>query len=241
MPGRVGTCTGVGRISWPEVVERARAIVSEYEGGVTLRQVHYRLVAAGLIPNTPPAYRRLSARLAQARREGRFPALVDALREVHVPPAWPDAAAFLNEVPGWFRLDRTAGQEVALYVAAEKDTLRVMFTDWLTKFGIPVLVVRGFGSQSYVDVVRQRTARDPRPAVLAYVGDFDASGSGLDRAHPLLGTHRTGAAHPRSGPRLRFAAGGGQARRSTVAGVRRPARLRPGAAGAVGSRGGRPG
>lgn len=43
------------------------------------------------------------------------------------------------------------------------------------------LVVRGFGSQSYVDVVRARTARDPRPAVLLYVGDFDCSGADIER------------------------------------------------------------
>ncbi|MGV4988640.1 hypothetical protein ACVB8X_43280 [Streptomyces sp. NRAIS4] len=42
--------------------------------------------------------------------------------------------------------------------------------------GVPVLVVWGFGSQSCVQVVREHTARDPRPAVLLYVGDFDACG-----------------------------------------------------------------
>lgn len=44
-----------------------------------------------------------------------------------------------------------------------------------------MLVVRGFGSQSYVQVVRDRTARDPRPAVLLYIGDFDASGADIER------------------------------------------------------------
>ncbi|WP_424534240.1 hypothetical protein ACOZ38_28515 [Sphaerisporangium viridialbum] len=66
-------------------------------------------------------------------------------------------------------------------VAAEKDTLRVMFTSWLVDLGIPVLVVRGFGSQSYVDVVRDRTRADPRRPVLLYVGDFDCSGADIER------------------------------------------------------------
>lgn len=172
----------MGRLHWPAIVDRARAIVTAYgELGCTLRQVHYRLVAEGLIPNTPPTYRRLSSQLAQARRDGHFPDLVDTLREVHVPAAWADAPAFLADVPGWFALDRTAGQRIARYVAAEKDTLRRMFTDWLADLGIPVLVVRGFGSQSYVDVVRARTARDPRPAVLLYAGDFDCSGADIER------------------------------------------------------------
>lgn len=169
------------RVRWPGIVDRAREIVDGYEGGVTLRQVMYRLVSEGLLANTPPMYRRLSSRLAAARREGRFPDLIDTLREIHVPPVWAGADAFVGEVPGWFRLDRTRGQEAAVYVAAEKDTLRLLLTGWLADLGIPVLVVRGFGSQSYADVVRERTAADPRPAVLLYVGDFDASGTDIER------------------------------------------------------------
>ena len=157
-----------GRVRWPGIVDRAREIVNGYEGGVSLRQVMYRLVSQGLLANTPPMYRRLSSRMAAARREGRFPDLIDTLREIHVPPVWPNAGAFAREMPGWFRLDRTRGQSHALYVAAEKDTLRQLLTGWLADLGIPVLVVRGFGSQSYADVVRERTAADPparRPAV----------------------------------------------------------------------------
>ncbi|WP_327731317.1 hypothetical protein OG250_42400 [Streptomyces sp. NBC_00487] len=169
------------RVRWPVVVDRAREIVEGYEGGVTLRQVMYRLVSEGVLPHTPSMYRRLSSRLAHARREGRFPDLVDALREVHAPPAWPDAGTFLSEAVGWFGLDRTQRQKYALYVAAEKDTLRQLLTGWLAEYGIPVLVVRGFGSQSYVDVVRERTARDGREAHLAYIGDFDCSGSDIER------------------------------------------------------------
>jgi hypothetical protein len=44
-----------------------------------------------------------------------------------------------------------------------------MFTDWPAVLSIPVLVIRGSSSQSYVDIVRARTARDPRPAVLQKV------------------------------------------------------------------------
>ncbi|MGW6879579.1 hypothetical protein ACWGEU_04830 [Streptomyces goshikiensis] len=62
------------RIWWPLVVDRAREIVVGYAPlKVTLRQVMYRLAAEGVLPHAPPMYRRLSAQLAQARREGRFP------------------------------------------------------------------------------------------------------------------------------------------------------------------------
>jgi hypothetical protein len=84
-------------------------------------------------------------------------------------------------MPDWFRLDRTAGQEHALYIAAEKDTLRQQLTGWLEFAGIPVLIVRGFSSQSYADVVRERVAHEQRQAHLAVVGDFDCSGEDIER------------------------------------------------------------
>ncbi len=125
------------RVRWPVVVGQAREIVNGYAPlKVTLRQVMYRLVSVGALPHTAPMYRRLSAQLAQARREGRFPELIDTVREVHVPPAWPDVGAFISEMPDWFRLDRTEGQEHTLYVAAETDTLRQQLTGWLSDLGI---------------------------------------------------------------------------------------------------------
>ncbi|WP_159394038.1 hypothetical protein [Streptomyces sp. NRRL F-5755] len=64
-------------------------------------------------------------------------------------------------MPEWFRLDRAAGQQHVLYVAAEKGILRQQLTGRPAEYGIPVLVVRGFGSRPYADVVRRRTALAP--------------------------------------------------------------------------------
>jgi hypothetical protein len=141
----------------------------------------YRLVSEATLPHSAPMYRRLPAHLAKARREGRFPYLIDTVREVHVPPDWTGADAFLAEMPDWFCLDRTDGQEHVLYVPAEKDTLRQQLTGRLADAGIPVLVVRGLGSQSYADVVHDRVTADPRAAVLLVVGDFDCSGEDIER------------------------------------------------------------
>lgn len=151
-------------------MDHAADIVTSYDevGGCTLRQAYHRLVSEDLIPHTAPAYRRLSARLAQARREERFPDLVDPLREVHVLPARPDAGEFLRAAPDWFALDRTAGWTTDLYVPCEKDTLRAQLTGRLERTRMPVLVVRGLHSQSYVQVlVRARSKRTVRHVVQA--------------------------------------------------------------------------
>lgn len=86
-----------------------------------------------------------------------------------------------TQLRDWYRLDRTEGQEHALYVAVEKDTLRQQLTGRLAEAGVLVLVVRGFSSQSYADVVRGRVTRGQREAVLVVVGDFDCSGEDAER------------------------------------------------------------
>ncbi|WP_432043466.1 hypothetical protein [Streptomyces cadmiisoli] len=44
-----------------------------------------------------------------------------------------------------------------------------------------MLVVRGFGSQSYADIVHDRVTADPRDGDLLVVGDFDCSGEDIER------------------------------------------------------------
>jgi hypothetical protein len=168
-----------GHVRWAEVVEAAREVVAAYAGGVTLRQVYYRLAVAGLIPNTAAAYRKLSAHLAEARRRGDFPDLIDAVREIHAPPAYTDPGELLAYVPDLYRRDRMEHQPVALWLAAEKDTLRAQITSWTEAYGLPVLILRGFSSETYVRRVRERLAAETRPAVLAFIGDHDASGEAI--------------------------------------------------------------
>ena len=77
-----------GRRPWTPIVERAAAIVREYETAVTLRQVHYRLVAEGDqtgYRNTSSDYKILSRITSDARREGTFPPLLDRTRTIDRP------------------------------------------------------------------------------------------------------------------------------------------------------------
>jgi hypothetical protein len=70
-------------LDWPDLLVRAAEIVNSYDTLVTLRQLFYRLVAALLLPNTTNAYKTLSRHTAEARRTGRFPALMDRGRSIH--------------------------------------------------------------------------------------------------------------------------------------------------------------
>lgn len=179
------------RRCWPDIVAQAAAIVRSYDTPVTLRQLFYRLVSAQVIPNTQSAYAQLSSRTAEARREGGFPALLDRGRSIHRPEHFDDPADALESLRHWYRRDRTAAQDVSLYLGVEKAGLVNQLTAWFGDLGLPVLALGGYSSQTYVDDVRQDVRRQrlqerspaemQRPAVLLYAGDFDPSGEDIDR------------------------------------------------------------
>jgi hypothetical protein len=176
------------RIDWPEVIEQAASIVYSYSTSVTLRQLFYRLVSTQVIPNSQAAYKRLSALTAEARREGDFPALIDRGRKIHQRIHFRDVADALSTIIGAYRLDRTEGQEVSLYLGVEKAGMVVQLESWFGRLGVPVLALGGYSSQTYADDVTAHTEGQDRPAVLLYAGDFDPSGEDIDRDF----TERTG-------------------------------------------------
>jgi hypothetical protein len=171
-------------IKWPPIVAAARPIVEGYNQQgtmVTLRQVLYRLGQAGLVPINQGSYKELSKQLVKARRFHDFPDLADLGRMIHEPNGWDSPEDFLSDAAEQYARTRTKGQPVQLFVGVEKDTLRLQVTAWLAPLGIPALVMRGFGSETYAIEVTRRIAQDRRPAVLLYVGDLDPSGEGIER------------------------------------------------------------
>jgi hypothetical protein len=171
----------VTRIDWRRVLAEARVIMDTYDTEVTLRQCFYRLVAAGLIPNTVGAYHTLSDRTAAARRAGTFPEFADLTRQIHRKIAFADPAEAREWLCDLYRRDRTEGQAESLYIGVEKKGLVAQLEDWFADFGIPILALGGYASQTYVDHVVRDVVSQHRPAVLLYAGDFDPTGEDIDR------------------------------------------------------------
>jgi hypothetical protein len=80
-PLAAGRDTSAG-LPWPNLLERATAIVSSYDTPVTLRQLFYWLVAAQRLANTSSAYKALSRYTVRARRTGSFPTLMERGRTI---------------------------------------------------------------------------------------------------------------------------------------------------------------
>ena len=170
-----------GQTEWGHVLYEARAIVASYDTGVTLRQLFYRLVAAQLIANTMAKYKGLSRVTAEARRDGTFPDLTDRTRKIYVAGAYTSPGQALADAADSYRRDRTEGQPWSIYAGVEKAGMINQLTDWFDAYGVPVLALGGYASQSFVDEVARHARRRPRPAVLFYAGDHDPSGWDVDR------------------------------------------------------------
>ena len=170
-----------GDIDWNSVVAKAKEIVESYDTGVTLRQLYYRLVSLGLIPNKQQAYKKLSEKTAQARREGWFPPLIDRTREIERYGFWRSGYHAMKEAHEAFRMDRTQDQDWSIYLGVEKHGMSVQLMHWFGKMGLPVLALGGYSSQTFVDEVRAHVESYGRQSVLLYAGDFDASGVDIDR------------------------------------------------------------
>ncbi|MCW2904585.1 MAG: hypothetical protein JWO67_6850 [Streptosporangiaceae bacterium] len=171
----------MSRLAWAPIIERAADIVTSYDIPVTLRQLFYRLVMEQLIPNNLGSYKGLSERTAPLRRTGEFPPLYDRGRNILQPVYFDDPTDAMHALISQYRLDRTAEQDVSVFLGVEKNALAGLLETWFEDLGLPVLPLGGYSSESLDRVVRQRVERDGRPAVLIYAGDFDASGMDIGR------------------------------------------------------------
>lgn len=170
-----------GRIQWFPVLAHAAEIVRSYDTPVTLRQLFYRLVADGTLPNTQTYYRTLSSESAEARRLGAFPALSDRTNGVALPTTFTSPRAALDWLAYQYARDRTEGQPFTLVLGVEKDGLSAQLDSWFGDLGVPIAALGGYASQTQAAGIRRHISSQERPAVLIYAGDFDPTGEDIFR------------------------------------------------------------
>jgi|KBSMisStandDraft_5_1062788.scaffolds.fasta_scaffold381890_2 hypothetical protein len=168
---------------WSLIVAEAALIADSYSTPVTLRQLHYRLVAAGIggYVNDQACYKRLSSLTAEARRNGTFPALSDRTRGVERRLSFKDPASAISSVISWYRRNRTENQTFQVWVLYEKATLGAQIEDWVNQYGLPTAALRGYSSESLEREVFEAMEADGRDAVVFYVGDLDPEGEDIER------------------------------------------------------------
>lgn len=160
---------------------------------VTVRQLYYRLVAAGKIPNSVRSYKNLGAALTDWRRARKIPisAFEDRTRGMkRHDSGWRDdkpltwAQRYLErfrELALEYELARWYGQSERVVVVVEKQALEGPFEEICEELAVDLAVCRGYPSLSFLNEVAQAIGRsdpanDARDLTMLYFGDFDPSG-----------------------------------------------------------------
>lgn len=154
---------------------------------MTLRQVHYRIVARGdtTYTNTRGDYNQLSKWLVRDRLSGTilWKWIEDRLRVPRSVPAWEDLPDFIGAVRRSYRRDVWQDQPGYLECWLEKDALSGIFEEALRPYGVTLNVGRGFDGWSSVKNAAERYGSFAGEGVaVLYFGDFDPSGEDMVRS-----------------------------------------------------------
>lgn len=175
-------------MKFEETVRRVNEIINQYDFALTLRQIYYRLVAAGVIPNQRSAYNGLSAQLVKAREQGLVDAsrIVDRSRRVD-DNAFDSPQSFLqavrDTVDSNFMSRHWTSQERHVEIWVEKDALSSVIGQAVEDMNVIVAPSRGYSSFSYVRdaVYRFRRLAPKRKVKILHFADHDPSGLDMTR------------------------------------------------------------
>jgi hypothetical protein len=155
----------------------------EVDNPMTVRQVFYRLVSAGVIEKTDNAYDAIDRILVQMRRSDDLPYawLTDSTRWMRKPRTYSSAEAALQNTVQCYRRAIWNEQDVYLEIWVEKDALAGILFEETSKWDVPLMVTRGFPSLSYIYEAAEAISAEDKPTYLYYFGDFDPSGVRIPR------------------------------------------------------------
>lgn len=158
-----------------QVVERDRP--------ATVRQVFYRLVSTGLIKKTETEYKSAVGRLLRnMRAEGRIPYtwIADNTRWVRKPTTHNSLEEALRETVRCYRRSVWRDQNVYVEVWTEKDAIAGILMEETRKYDVPLMVSRGFSSQTYLYTTAQAIKATNKPTFVYYFGDHDPAGLNIE-------------------------------------------------------------
>lgn len=167
-------------------------IIEDYQSQgykLTLRQLYYQLVSKNVIENKDTQYKKLSRVLTEGRMAGLvdWDAIEDRLRRPQNVYSVSGIADALSDTYNQYRLRRQKGQPVHIEVWVEKDAISSVLKRVTQKYGINILVNRGYGSVTAIKDAYDRFSYpleykdEVNEVVILYLGDHDPSGLDMIR------------------------------------------------------------
>jgi hypothetical protein len=118
---------------------------------MTLRQLYYRLISAGMLRNDQKEYKRLGSVMTRLREAGEVPRtwIVDHIRSTLKPSSWTGLADFGESVRDCYRKDFWASLDHHVEVFVEKDAGAGTIQPVTERYDIALRVCRGYSSVSF--------------------------------------------------------------------------------------------
>lgn len=164
--------------------EKTKAIVKEaqrfleQEGTMSMRFLFYHLVQTALLVNNLEQYKGLSRKISEARDRGEIStdAFTDNVRESITYQSWADTAEFKASAASAYKTDLWQSQDTIVEVWTEKDSVVSALESTVREYRVPLRVLRGQGSNSYLDTVARDLEGCDKPLRILYLGDHDPAG-----------------------------------------------------------------
>jgi hypothetical protein len=152
-------------------------IVAEQQP-MTVRQVFYRAMVKGVVEKTEDGYRTVQRALVEMRRVGVLPYewISDNTRWMRKPQSHQSLDAAMRDAARLYRKDLWVDADAYVEVWCEKDALAGVLSDITYEFDVPLMVARGFASETYLNEAAMSISQQDRPCYVYHFGDHDPSG-----------------------------------------------------------------
>lgn len=150
---------------------------------LTPRQLYYRLVSQGIIPNENSESVKLSKLLEKGKMTGLidWAAIADRIQTSKYPHYHKDIPSAIRTTVRQFRMDRQAGQPVYVELWTNKEALSSGIYNVTQYYSIPLVVSKDLTSNSAMYDAYIRIKKAGKPCTILYVEDYDPSNPHIAR------------------------------------------------------------
>jgi len=177
------------RATHDEMEDRADFLIpyAAQHGPVTVRQLYYRAEVTGLpgIDKTEAAYAKIQRQVLALRRAKRldYECIADATRWMRKPQTHDSVEAALAATAQAYRKALWRDCQDYVEIWCEKDALAGVIFPVTAESDVPLMVSRGFSSETFCFEAVDAARRHNKPYWVYYLGDLDRAGS--DAANSL--------------------------------------------------------
>ena len=174
------------RVTKTGLVDRRAALLEIVRNAqpATVRQIFYLASVRGIVAKDEGGYSRVQIDLVEMRRSGQLPYgwIVDHTRWQRSPVTFDSIDAALADTASTY--GKALWRDIKSYVEIwlEKDALSGVILPVTKKFDVPLMVARGYASETFLHSSGEYMASVDKPCWVYHFGDFDPSGQDAARA-----------------------------------------------------------